>query len=79
MKPMNEILKDMLKVGTPACCVFCAVLAMIFGVLWMALGLWKTIMILLLGVIGAFIGGVQDKPAAIRRLVKRFVAHKDDK
>ncbi len=52
---------NMFRIGTPECAIFCTVLALVLAVLFLLAGFWRTLLIVLLMLLGAFIGGVQDK------------------
>lgn len=65
-------LRNMLKVGTPECAVFCAAAAMVLALLLLLIGFWKTLLVVLIVCVGAFIGGVKDKKQFISRLVNRL-------
>ena len=60
------------RVGTPECAVFSAGVAMLLGLLFLWIGLWKTLLIFTLMLAGAFIGGVEDKQEWIRALINRL-------
>ena len=53
--------ENMLRIGTPECAVFCAVAAMALALLFLLVGFWRTVLIAVLMLLGAFIGGVKDK------------------
>ena len=65
-------LRNVLKVGTPECAVFCAVIAMALALLLLTLGFWKTLLAVVIVCAGAFIGGVKDKKEFISRIVNRL-------
>ena len=64
------------RIGTPECAVFCACVAMLMGLLFLCIGFWKTLLIFALMLIGAFIGGVEDKQEWLRNLVNRLLPAK---
>ena len=45
MKPLNDLLKEMLTWGTPACGVFCGVLGILLAILLLTIGFWKTLFV----------------------------------
>lgn len=65
-------LRNVLKVGTPECAVFCAVVAMALALMLLTLGFWKTLLAVAIVCVGAFIGGVKDKKALVSRIVNRL-------
>lgn len=68
----NSFFHQAFRIGTPECAVFSAVVAMLLGLLFLWIGFWKTLLIFVLMLIGAFIGGVEDKQDWIRGLVNRL-------
>ena len=68
----NAFVKKMFKVGTPECAITFAVIAMLLALLFLAVGFWRTLLIVLLILLGAFIGGVKDKKEWIRDLVNKL-------
>ncbi len=64
------------RIGTPECAVFCSCVAMLLGLLFLWIGFWKTLLIFALMLIGAFIGGVEDKQEWLRNLVNRLLPAK---
>lgn len=67
---MNEkwsaYMKKALTIGTPECAVFFGVCAMVLALLFLLLGFWETLLVAVLALAGAFLGGVKDKKAFIR-------------
>ncbi|MBR0408831.1 MAG: DUF2273 domain-containing protein [Clostridia bacterium] len=68
----RSFLDQAFQVGTPECAVFSAGVAMVLGLLFLWIGFWKTLFIFCLMLIGAFIGGVEDKQEWIRGLINRI-------
>lgn len=77
MKPLNDAIRELLKWGTPSCGVVCAILGAIAGVMVVTMGLWKTVLVAVFTFIGAFLGGVKNKPAAIKRFLNRILPSND--
>ena len=73
MKPLNDAIRELLKWGTPSCGVICAVLGAIAGVMVVTMGFWNTVLVALFATVGAFLGGVKNKPAAIKRFLNRVL------
>ena len=72
-----ESLKErMFRVGTAECALVCCFAAMGLAVLFIAFGLWRTLLIVLLGAVGLFIGGVKDKSAFIGRVLGKILPGK---
>ena len=61
-----------LKVGTPECAVFSAVIAMVLGLLLLFIGFWNTVLIAAFMLVGGIIGGVSDKKQAFKNLINRL-------
>lgn len=78
MKSLNDLLREMTTWGTPACGLFCGVCGIVLAVLLLAIGFWKTVFVVLLCALGAFLGGVKDKEAFLRRVVNRVFPPKDN-
>lgn len=73
----NSFAYHMVKVGTPECAIFGAVVAMALALLFLALGFWKTVLIAVLAGVGAFLGGVKDKKEWARSLINRLFPPRD--
>lgn len=71
MKSLNELLREMLTWGTPACGLFCGVCGIVLAVLLLTLGFWKTLFVTLLCAVGAVIGGVEDKAEFLKKIVNK--------
>ncbi len=65
-------LRNILKIGTPECAVFLALVAMLAAILLLLIGFWGTVLIAACIALGAFIGGVRDKKKALRDFVNRL-------
>lgn len=76
MKSLNDLLHEMLTWGTPACGLFCGVCGIIVAILLLTIGFWKTVLVALLCCAGAFLGGVKDKEAFMRRIANRLFPSK---
>jgi len=72
MKDIKSFLSEMLTPGTTACTIFGVAVGLVFAVLWLVIGVGKTLLIALFCLIGAFIGGVKDKAEFIRRIILFF-------
>lgn len=70
--------KNMLKIGTPECAIFFAVVAMVLAVLFLMVGFWQTLLIAALALLGAFMGGIRDKKDWIRNAVNRLFPPKQN-
>lgn len=75
MMDMKNLLSQMLTTGTRMCALFGAAVGLVFAVLCLTIGVGKSLLIGLFCLVGAFIGGVKDKGAFIRRIVLFF--HRD--
>lgn len=58
--------------GTPHCAIACALLGILIALLLLWAGVWRTLLVVVLVALGAFIGGVKDKKAFLRKLVGRI-------
>ena len=58
--------------GTVPCALFGMAVGLLFAVLCLTVGVGKTALIGLFCLIGAFIGGVKDKPGFIRKVILFF-------
>lgn len=72
MKSFKEIVSSLLEPGSRQAMLFYAVLGLIVAVLLLTIGFWKTLLIVLCCLVGAFIGGVKDKRAFIRGILSVF-------
>lgn len=77
MKSLNEWVKEMTTWGTPACGVLCGILGALLAILLLTIGFWKTLLVAVLCALGAFIGGVKDKPAAVKNAINRLFPPKE--
>ena len=77
MKPLNDAIRELLKWGTPSCGVICAIQGAIAGVMVVTMGFWNTVLVAVFTFIGAFLGGVKNKPAAIKRFLNRILPSND--
>lgn len=69
----NSFFDRAFQIGTPECAVFCAVVAMVLGLLLLWVGFWNTVLIFLLMLLGAFIGGVKNKKQWIKKMLNRVI------
>lgn len=65
---IKEFIKRVFTPGTVECAIACALLGIVVAVLLLSIGIWKTLLIVVLVALGAFLGGVKDKKAFIRRI-----------
>lgn len=77
MKSLNEWVKEMTTWGTPACGVLCGILGALLAILLLTIGFWKTLLVAVLCALGAFIGGVKDKPAAVKNVINHLFPPKE--
>ena len=62
--------------GTVPCALFGMAVGLLFAVLCLTIGVGKSLLIGLFCLVGAFLGGVKDKGAFLRRVLGVF--HRDD-
>ena len=72
MMDMKTFMNQMFTPGTVPCMILGAVLGLIFAVLCLTIGAGAALVIALFCLIGAFIGGVKDKKAFIRKAILFF-------
>ena len=77
MKPLNDLLKEMLTWGTPACGVFCGVLGILLAILLLTIGFWKTLFVALLCAVGVLLGAVKDKASFLNNLINKLFPPKE--
>lgn len=68
----------MLTPGSTACSVAYAVIGVVVAVLLLTIGLWRTLFIFAFAGVGALLGGIGDKKAAVRDAVNRRFPAKDE-
>lgn len=77
MKTLNDLLKELTTIGTPLCGLGCCVLGVILAALLLCIGLWKTLFVAALALLGLFVGGVKDKHDFIRAAANKLFPPKD--
>ena len=77
MKSLNDFLRGLTQIGTPACGLLGLVMGVALAALLMTIGLWRTLFVVLLGAAGMFMGGVKDKQEAVRHLINRLFPPKE--
>lgn len=70
--------KRLLTPGSTACSVAYAVIGVVVAVLLLTIGLWRTLFIFAFAGVGALLGGIGDKKAAVRDAVNRRFPAKDE-
>ena len=78
MMDLKSFFAQMLTPGTGACAFFGAVVGLVFAVLCLTIGVGKALLIGIFCLIGAFIGGVKDKKAFVRRIIA-FISRDEDR
>ena len=72
MMDFKTFLSQMLTAGTRACALFGALVGLIFAVLCLTIGVSKALVIGIVCLIGAFIGGVKDKAGFFKKIILFF-------
>ncbi|MDO5325373.1 MAG: DUF2273 domain-containing protein [Clostridia bacterium] len=72
-KKPSGFFENACKIGTPECAVFFAAAAMVLALLFLAFGFWNTVLVALIMLLGAFLGGVKDKKQWLKNLINRLV------
>lgn len=67
----NGFIKRLFTPGTVECAIGCGVLGIIVALLLLWIGVWRTLLIVVLVAIGVFIGGVKDKRAFLSKLLNK--------
>ncbi len=68
----KSFFQNMCRIGTPECAIFSAVIAMVLALLFLTVGFWHTVLIAVLMLLGAFLGGVRDKKEWVKNQINRF-------
>jgi len=58
--------------GTPHCAIACALAGVLVALLLLWAGIWRTLLVLSLVALGAFVGGVKDKKAFVNKIIGRM-------
>lgn len=72
MKSLNDLLREMITRGTPACGAFCGVIGIVVAVLLLTIGFWKMLLVALLCGLGVFLGAVKDKSAFCKKVINKL-------
>lgn len=72
MMDMKTFVAQMFTPGTVPCAIFGMALGAVFAVLCLTIGVGKALLIGVFCLIGAFVGGVKDKGAFVRRIAGFF-------
>lgn len=67
-----NFIKRVFTPGTVECAVACGLLGILVALMLLWIGVWKTLLIVVLVGIGIFIGGVKDKKGFLQRLMNKF-------
>ena len=73
----ETMMQKIFKIGTPECAIFCCVIALIMGILFLSIGFWKTLLIVALLVVALFIGGVSDKKGTFKKAADKVAPVKN--
>jgi uncharacterized membrane protein len=79
MDRFNEFLDAMFKAGTPQCGLFTGILAFIAGLLFIFIGFFRTILVVVIVAVGVFLGAVKNKKEAVRGVINRLFPPRDSK
>lgn len=72
----KSFFSQILTPGTAPCAIFGMAVGLLFAVLCLTIGVGKAVLIGLFCLVGAFVGGVKDKAAFIRKMILFF--HRGD-
>ena len=76
MMDMKAFFSQMFTPGTAPCAIFGMAVGAVFAVLCLTIGVGKALLIGAFCLVGAFVGGVKDKAAFIRKMILFF--HRGD-
>ena len=79
MMDLRTFVSQMFTPGTVPCTLFGIAVGLVFAVLCLTIGVGKALLIGIFCLIGAFIGGVKDKKAFVRRIVSLFTRDESDR
>ena len=65
-----------LKRGTPLFGLVTAVICLVFGIMFLTIGFWKTLLLAALMALGYFIGAVDNKEKLLKSLVNKMIPEK---
>ncbi len=71
MRDDKDFLARVFTRGTPECAVACAMAGIFAALLLLWGGVWVTLLVAALVAAGAFLGGVKDKKAFMRKLFRQ--------
>lgn len=72
---MEKWVRTLFKRGTPQCGLAYGMIAFVFGLLFVTLGFWKTVLIAVLSAVGAFLGGVMNHEQALKNGLNKVIPH----
>ena len=72
MMDMKSFVSQMFTPGTVACTVFGMAVGVVFAVLCLTIGVGKALLIGAFCLVGAFVGGVKDKGAFVKKIAGFF-------
>lgn len=65
-------------IGTPRCGLICALIGTVIALLMLFVGFWRTLLVMLFAAAGYYVGGVEHKSEAFRRVVNRLFPPKGE-
>lgn len=74
----NDNKPSFLRVGTPACGAFMALLGTVLALLLVYIGFWRTLLVAVFAALGYFAGASPNKTESIKRLINRVFPPKDE-
>lgn len=63
--------------GTPECGLLCGLVGVAIAALLLWIGFWKTLFVVALGAVGAFLGAVENKSEWVKALINRLFPPKN--
>jgi uncharacterized membrane protein len=78
VKSIEEILKELFKPGTPQYGIIWGIGFVILAFLFLFIGFWKTLFVVLLFIVGLFIGAVKDKETFLKNLINKIFPPKNN-
>ena len=78
MKNIEELLKELFKPGTPQYGILWGIVFVLLAILLLTIGFWKTLFLVILFMLGMFVGAVKDKEAFIKNLINKIFPPRRD-
>lgn len=77
MKTLSDFLQEMITIGTPACGLAGGIAGVIIAALLLSIGLWKTLFVAAVCLVGVFLCGVKEKSEFIKAVINKLLPSKE--